>query len=59
MTEWRGYLQQMGWWLAHRLGREPERLLAREQDALGELRVTQAGELRYLYFGRRLNRAAR
>ena len=48
---WRGYLQQLGWWLAHRLWRGPERVLARQHDALGELRVTQAGELRYLYFG--------
>ncbi|SFM91683.1 Spermidine synthase [Halopseudomonas pachastrellae] len=51
MAGWRGYLQQLGWWLAHRLGRGPERVLARQHDALGELRVTQAGELRYLYFG--------
>ena len=51
MAGWRGYLQQLGWWLAHRLWRGPERVLARQHDALGELRVTQAGELRYLYFG--------
>ncbi len=48
MTGWR---EQLGWWLAHRLGRGPEQELERQHDVLGELRVTQVGDLRYLYFG--------